>query len=217
MCYYDLPKGPPIRERKYDQWSDFINDEFKDSKLATSETPRGKGCTKMFIGEIGAIWHDYRVATLPHYIRDEVFIEKVSGDPKKKAPKVFTKTYTNQVRALYIGLEAHGLADKPHDNQKQAIFDTGAMSICVKDGLPKLYKWQKIGSTSIGGATGTAEADVYSGGFSLHFDGQDQLQFYNVPLIEAPLPGDVDFLIGQPIIKRFKFTVDNFKSLEISV
>ena len=162
-------------------------------------------------------WHDYRVSTVPHYIEDTTNVEFHKSPKNKRKPTVFKKDYHTEQRALYVPVDPHGVSQKRLTNPKRAIFDTGAMSVCVKEGIAKEFEWQKTGETVVSGAVGSSKADIYVGGLTLTFDEGEQLNLYGVPMIEAPLPGDVDFLLGQPIIKRFVFTVNNFSSLEISM
>lgn len=95
------------------------------------------------------------------------------------------------------------------------IFDTGAESLCIKeDFVPKGAR--RVCRTTVCGATGAENADIFNLSFSLLFDGKRSVTFKNMPVIACHLPGDVNFLVGQPVIKLFdSFNVFSFKRVEI--
>lgn len=95
------------------------------------------------------------------------------------------------------------------------IFDTGAESLCVKKSMvPK--DLLKLGTVKISGATGAEDAIIYEMHFNLKFDGGRSITFNNMPVVATDLPGNVDFLVGQPVIKLFdSFNVSNFSVLDV--
>ena len=110
--------------------------------------------------------------------------------------------YTTTRRSLPVDVQdADG-----HMPRVDGIFDTGAQSVCLKTGLPKKWGFTKVGHAKVMGATGQATAVIWRGGLMLHLN-KDVLKFQNVVCWETNLPGMVDVLIGQPIIKLFEFKV----------
>ena len=87
----------------------------------------------------------------------------------------------------------------------RGIFDTGASSVCLKTGIPERWGMTSHGKVRVQGANGTAEATVWRGDIKLAVGKIILVQ--NICVWETHLPGTVDALIGQPIIKLFKFIV----------
>lgn len=98
------------------------------------------------------------------------------------------------------------------------IFDTGAESIVFKKGLPEKLGFERVPrEVKVTGATGSEEAWLWRGSFDLLFDDERKVHVTEV-ILEADLPGDVEVLVGQPVIKNFShFTVDAFKKVRIDI
>ena len=99
-----------------------------------------------------------------------------------------------------------------HAPSINGIFDTGAQSVCFKKGIPQRFSFAKIGRANVSGANGKAEADVWRGNFVFllyekKYYQPTLIQCKNITVWETNLPGSVDVLIGQPIIKLFDFHV----------
>ena len=88
----------------------------------------------------------------------------------------------------------------------KAIFDTGAQSACVRASYAEKMGWQRVGHSVMGGVVGKTRVAIYRGSVALEFD-NGQLSLKDLVAWGAPLPGEIDVLIGQPVIKRFGFDV----------
>ena len=106
---------------------------------------------------------------------------------------------------------------KFNDILLSGIFDTGAESVCVKK--PYVEGLKKLGHVESRGATGSEQSGIYmSKRLRLYFDGGRHLEFRNLPVLALDLPGNVDILVGQPVIKRFSsFDVRGFKKLVVKL
>ena len=118
--------------------------------------------------------------------------------------------YKKTVRSLRVDVDA----DK---GGYRGIFDTGAQSLCVHQGLPKSEGWIKVGESVVSGAIGSTTVGIYRCHFTLVFDDGAKVFVKSANCFEVPLPGETDVLVGQPIIKLFEFKVwKDFKGLTVS-
>ena len=129
--------------------------------------------------------------------------------------KALTIDYGHTVADLFVdGMLLH--SNKADKMPIKAIFDTGAQSVCVRQHYADKMGWKQIGESVIGGAVGHQMVPIYRGNLSLTFD-NGHLKLSQVVAWGAPLPGEIDVLIGQPVIKRFVFEVaKGFKGLKLS-
>lgn len=118
-------------------------------------------------------------------------------------PATYRITYSAPVPSLYVGVK-DGALKHP---MIHGIFDTGAQGVCLRTGLPKKWGFEKIGETKVSGAVSSTAVGIYTGSLSLCLGSDKTLRFDSVVAWESPLPGDVEALIGQPIIKLFNFEV----------
>ena len=150
--------------------------------------------------------------TVPSHVQDALEIEYHEDGPDSKYVRgqSFRASidYKKSLRSLHI----------PVGGKSQSytgIFDTGAQSICVHAGIPEHEDWSKVGESVVSGAVGSEKVSVYRGGFDLKFD-NSYIHVINANLIGVPLPGDTQFLIGQPLIKLFEFIVwKDFKGVSL--
>ena len=135
----------------------------------------------------------------------------ISGSVKERH-SFFRKYYGEVVRSLKIPVEVG-------DNKLTGIFDTGAESIVFKKGLPEKLGFVRDNvEVKVGGATGTEEANTWTGDFDLIFDDNRKIHISKAFILEADLPGNVDVLVGQPVIRKFNsFEVAKFKLVEVQL
>ena len=178
-------------------------------------------------GGTEASHRDLRLSPIPEHIAEKeelkiwpasqlktvIDVDKNEFENKVDDPN-YIKTYKNSVKSLYIDVVGAPWDSKRSDSLKlMGIFDTGAQSVCVKRGKPRALGWNRVGSASINGAVSSMTADIYEAKLSIKFD-NNSIGFSGLHVWESPLPGDIDVLIGYPIISKGKLIVgEGFKSV----
>lgn len=136
-----------------------------------------------------------------------VFLEEDKGKKLR-----FDIDYHHEVRSLGVRVKPTNAQTSPVNG----IFDTGAQSVCLKNGLPLKWGFTQVGEAHVSGATGSAPAKIWRGDLMLSFDNGRALTFRKIVAWETALPGKTDALIGQPIIKLFDFEVwQDFKGVTL--
>ena len=143
----------------------------------------------------GVMFSVLRASPVPgRYVLDDI---EVSSKP------IHEIDYQHECRSLAVDvLNSHIEKGWPSIN---GIFDTGAQSVCLKTGIPSRWGFTNMGHAKVSGANGTASANVWRGDIKIDVSGIILLK--NVVVWETNLPGSIEALIGQPVIKLFEFKV----------
>lgn len=149
--------------------------------------------------------HLFRRHSMPDFVEDVSTV--VPAD--NQVHKLYID-YKKEVRSLFVKVR-FGKDAGLH----QGIFDSGAQSVCIQHdisiGLPV------IGQAVVNGATGATHANIVKGSFHLVFD-NGELTINDAPMFAVPLPGNVSFLIGQPVIKKFNFDIaKGFNRIDVAI
>lgn len=146
----------------------------------------------------------------------EVYTHKQDSDlvgkSYNKTGKTYVKTYPYPVRSLYVDVvlnpnERKRMIVQGDGVDADGIFDTGAQSVCVKKSFAEKMRWSKVGSAKVSGAVSTTEADIYLGDITIKFDDGDNFRVKGIHVWGVDMPGEINVLVGQPIISLGRFVV----------
>ena len=154
-----------------------------------------------------------RQHVLPTHFRDDLMQVHYP-----KSPNIFGIAYGKEMKSLPIRVDfiksgVNSLQNEPTKDEKLAlrgIIDTGAQSICARHDACWKMGFEKIGYTHVSGANTSSKVTVYRGDFRLAFQapvGCDFIHVFQANILETNLPGDIDVLIGQPVLKRFDLKI----------
>lgn len=151
--------------------------------------------------------HVLKALAIPDHIQKDVVPKFYFEDSVEQEYK---KDYKRSVNSLYIGVSLRDVKGDAHTRGElinlKGIFDTGAQSVCVDVEHANRMDWPVVGHARVSGATASEDVPVFKGSLSIHFDGADVL-VQNVLVWGARMPGDIDVLVGKPIIALKKFLV----------
>lgn len=149
--------------------------------------------------------NDARLASTDHLAENRAYVfHDGVNEPEK-----LNLNYIKQMKSLNITVLA-GKNKEPYSG----IFDTGAQSVCIQQDLAKKLELEPIGHANVSGATGTAKASLYRFECYLRFD-NGELYVNDIVAWGVHMPGDLKFLIGQPVISLMDFRVEAFKNIQV--
>lgn len=156
--------------------------------------------------------HLLRRHQMPDFVEDMSIVVPTDSTINK-----FSINYGREVRSLFVSVRLIEERDDSNTGPAKGIFDSGAQSVCISEDKAKHFEYPVVGHAVVNGATGTTKAEIVRGDFHIIFD-NGELMVREAPMFSVPLPGDVDILIGQPIIKHFDFEIGKgFKRIDVKI